>query len=70
MRDAYIDYNEVWAQKRIHEFYQLIKPSVDLGTFISQTNIMGIQRHLKVLGIFIRLSRRDGNTAILKTSPR
>lgn len=70
LRDAYIDYDEAWAQKRIHEFYQLIKPSVDLGTFISQTNIMGIQRHLKVLGIFIRLSERDGKHRYLKNIPK
>lgn len=70
VRDAYIDYDETWVEKRIHEFYQLIKPSVDLGTFISQTNIMGVQRHLKVLGIFIRLSERDGKHRYLDNIPK
>ena len=70
VRDAYIDYDETWVEKRIHEFYQLIKPSVDLGTFITQTNIMGVQRHLKVLGIFIRLSERDGKHRYLDNIPK
>ncbi|WP_294033050.1 phosphotransferase [uncultured Moraxella sp.] len=70
VRDAYINYDEQWVEKRIHEFYKMIEPSVDLGSFIAQTNIMGIQRHLKVLGIFIRLSERDGKHRYLDNIPK
>ncbi|VEG13437.1 aminoglycoside phosphotransferase family protein [Moraxella cuniculi] len=70
VRDAYIDYDEQWVEKRIQEFYQLIRPAVDLGSFIGQTNIMGVQRHLKVLGIFIRLSQRDGKHRYLHDIPK
>lgn len=70
VRDAYIDYDENWVEKRIHEFYKLIDAPVDLGSFIAETNIMGIQRHLKVLGIFIRLSERDGKHRYLENIPK
>ncbi|MFB6349703.1 aminoglycoside phosphotransferase family protein [Moraxella sp. ZJ142] len=70
VRDAYIDYDETWVEKRIQEFYQLIRPRVDLGSFIAQTNVMGVQRHLKVLGIFIRLSERDGKHRYLLDIPK
>ena len=31
---------------------------------------MGLQRHLKVLGIFARLNYRDGKSGYLKDTPR
>jgi aminoglycoside/choline kinase family phosphotransferase len=31
---------------------------------------MGLQRHLKVLGIFARLKYRDGKTGYLEDTPR
>ena len=31
---------------------------------------MGLQRHLKVLGIFARICHRDGKPAYVKDSPR
>lgn len=70
VRDAYINYDEKWVEKRIQEFYQLINPAVDLGSFIAETNVMGVQRHLKVLGIFIRLSERDGKHRYLDNIPK
>lgn len=70
VRDAYIHYDEKWVEKRIHEFYELINPKVDFGSFLVQTNIMGVQRHLKVLGIFVRLSERDGKCRYLNDIPK
>lgn len=70
VRDAYVDYDETWVQERILQFYQLIQPEVDFGSFVSQVNIMGVQRHLKVLGIFIRLSQRDGKHRYLQNIPK
>jgi aminoglycoside/choline kinase family phosphotransferase len=31
---------------------------------------MGLQRHLKVLGIFARICHRDGKSAYIKDAPR
>lgn len=70
VRDAYIDEDEPWVTKKIQEFYQQITTDVDLGSFIAQTNIMGVQRHLKVLGIFVRLAKRDGKQRYLQDIPK
>jgi hypothetical protein len=37
--------------------------------FLRQFDLMGLQRHLKVLGVFARLCLRDGKTAYLKDLP-
>ncbi len=70
VRDAYINYDENWVNARIGEFHALIKPKADLAQFTRETNIMGVQRHLKVLGIFIRLSERDGKHRYLDNIPK
>ncbi len=40
------------------------------ATFIRWFDLMGLQRHIKVLGIFARLSLRDGKSAYLNDLPR
>lgn len=42
---------------------------VDDATFIRWFDMMGLQRHIKVLGIFSRLSIRDGKEGYLKDIP-
>ena len=42
----------------------------DFGVFYRDFEWMGLQRHLKVLGIFARLSYRDGKHAYLEDTPR
>lgn len=70
VRDAYIDFDEDWVENQIKVFYDLKAPQVDLQTFTHQVNVMGVQRHLKVLGIFIRLSQRDGKDRYLQNIPK
>ena len=36
----------------------------------NDVNVMGVQRHLKVLGIFIRLFERDGKSRYLADIPK
>ena len=38
--------------------------------FMRWFNLMGIQRHLKAIGIFSRLNNRDSKNAYLKDIPR
>jgi N-acetylmuramate 1-kinase len=45
-------------------------PAFDLGAFTAAYAILGAQRATKILGIFIRLDRRDGKPAYLKHLPR
>lgn len=41
----------------------------DFGGFYRDYEWMGVQRHLKVLGIFARLYHRDGKDGYLKDLP-
>jgi aminoglycoside/choline kinase family phosphotransferase len=42
----------------------------DFGEFYRDLEWMGLQRHLKVLGIFARIYHRDGKPAYVKDTPR
>jgi len=42
----------------------------DFGDFFRDFEWMGLQRHLKVLGIFARICHRDGKPAYVKDTPR
>jgi aminoglycoside/choline kinase family phosphotransferase len=42
----------------------------DFGEFYRDFEWMGLQRHLKVLGIFARIFHRDGKPAYVKDTPR
>ncbi len=44
-------------------------PNVDRGQYLRWFDWMGLQRHLKVLGIFARLALRDGKTRYLNNLP-
>jgi N-acetylmuramate 1-kinase len=44
--------------------------TVDFGTFYREFEWMGLQRHLKVLGIFARIQYRDGKSGYLQDTPR
>ena len=41
----------------------------DFGDFFRDFEWMGLQRHLKILGIFARLNYRDGKNGYLKDIP-
>jgi hypothetical protein len=42
----------------------------DFGAFYRELEWMGLQRHLKVLGIFARIQYRDGKSGYLQDTPR
>ena len=42
----------------------------DYAEFVRDFDLMGLQRHLKVLGIFARINYRDGKPAYLADTPR
>ena len=44
-------------------------PPIDDNTFIRDFDLMGLQRHIKVLGIFARLYHRDGKENYLNDLP-
>ena len=70
-KDCYIE----WPRKRIETWLDeyLSLTSVDIPVereqFIRWFDFMGVQRHLKVLGIFARLNYRDGKSQYLNDLP-
>ena len=73
-RDAYIAWPEEKVLDWVIQFWEegkragLPMPN-DFGQFYRDFEWMGLQRHLKVLGIFARLFHRDGKDAYLKDIP-
>ena len=73
-RDAYIE----WPEEEVIDFLidyweqaRQVKLNVpaDFSDFYRDFDWMGLQRHLKVLGIFARLYHRDGKTDYLQDIP-
>jgi len=74
LRDCYI----VWPQKQVNEWALYYKnravsaqlmPETTNADFLRQLDLMGLQRHIKVLGIFARLKHRDGKSHYLEDLP-
>ena len=75
LRDAYIAWSEEqeidWAARYWERARAAGLPvAADFGEFWRDFEWMGVQRQLKVLGIFARLAHRDGKTAYLADMPR
>jgi aminoglycoside/choline kinase family phosphotransferase len=74
LRDCYI----VWPEARVYDWVEgfrqrLVEAGVvqaDAARFRRWFDLMGVQRHLKVLGIFCRLWYRDGKAGYLGDLPR
>jgi N-acetylmuramate 1-kinase len=75
LRDAYVTWSEEqqidWAIRHWeHARAAGLPVDRDFGAFWRDFEWMGVQRQLKVLGIFARLYHRDGKDAYLKDMPR
>jgi aminoglycoside/choline kinase family phosphotransferase len=75
LKDCYI----AWPDGRVRawalEFFEALRRSgfhVGAGEaqFLREFDLMGLQRHIKVLGIFCRLHYRDGKPQYLHDLPR
>lgn len=74
LRDCYI----VWPESRVYEWVEDFRlrlqhaglAQVDAARFRRWFDLMGLQRHIKVLGIFCRLWYRDGKAGYLGDLPR
>jgi hypothetical protein len=74
LRDAYIQWDEEqvldWAIRYWEKARRAGLPvPPDIDSFYRDFEFMGLQRHLKVLGIFARLYHRDGKSAYLDDIP-
>ena len=74
-RDAFISWPEERVIDWIARYWEQAKRAqlpvdADFGEFYRALEWMGLQRHLKVLGIFARIRYRDGKPAYLEDAPR
>jgi len=74
-KDAYIDWDEARVLDWCIRYWEAARRAglpvgVDFAEFYRDFEWMGVQRHLKVLGIFARLYHRDGKAGYLADMPR
>jgi aminoglycoside/choline kinase family phosphotransferase len=65
LKDCYIAYDPKEIERLALIFRDMKQLHVDDATFIRWFDFMGLQRHIKVLGIFCRLYLRDGKDGYL-----
>jgi len=75
MRDAFISWDEEFVIDITVRYWQQARKAglpvgTDFGEFYEAVEWMGLQRHLKILGIFARLTLRDGKAQYLADTPR
>jgi N-acetylmuramate 1-kinase len=75
LRDAFISWDEAQELDWAVRYWQQARPAGlplpdDFGEFWRQLEWMGLQRHLKVLGIFCRLKHRDAKPKYSEDLPR
>ena len=75
MRDAFLTWDEEFCLDVTIRYWQKARKAGlpvgdDFGTFYQGVEWMGLQRHLKIAGIFARLTLRDGKPQYLEDTPR
>lgn len=75
MRDAFLSWDEDFVLDVTIRYWQQARAAGlpvgdDFGEFYKGVEWMGLQRHLKVAGIFARLTLRDGKERYLADAPR
>jgi hypothetical protein len=75
LRDAFVSWDEEFELDCIAYYWERAKKAglpvdADVGEFYRQIEWMGLQRHIKVLGLFARLFHRDGKSRYLADLPR
>lgn len=75
LRDCYIQWPEERIRTWVDEYYLRLREDritdrVDSAGFRRWFDLMGMQRHLKAIGIFSRLNIRDGKPGYMNDIPR
>ena len=69
LRDVYVELDPYDVTSKALAFRDKKGLDADDETFMRWFDFMGLQRHIKILGIFSRLSLRDGKDGYLKDIP-
>ena len=79
LRDCYIDWPRAQVEDWARDYHQQAMDAgllqghalaSDFSQFLRWFDWMGVQRHLKAIGIFARLHHRDGKSGYLGDIPR
>ena len=75
LRDAFISWDEEFELDCFAYYWERARKAglpvdADFGEFYRQLEWMGLQRHIKVLGLFARINYRDGKPHYLADLPR
>lgn len=75
LRDAFLSWPEQRVAQWVAHYHQRalqagIAVPQSLATFARDVDFIGVQRHLKILGIFCRLHYRDGKSRYIADLPR
>lgn len=73
--DAFFNLPLVERERWIQRYWEQARAAgvalpEQFDVFLGQSRLMGVQRHLKVLGIFARIHYRDGKSRYLADAPR
>ncbi|MGB4075566.1 aminoglycoside phosphotransferase family protein [Pseudomonas sp.] len=74
-KDAFLSWPDARVQAWLEDYWQQaralgIPVQSELQDFLRASDLMGVQRHLKVIGIFARICHRDGKPKYLGDVPR
>lgn len=67
--DRYIHWSRERLEGWMEKMYEHLNPPCDLEDWVKQCDLMGLQRNLKVVGIFARLKYRDNKQGYLEMIP-
>jgi N-acetylmuramate 1-kinase len=75
LRDAFLSWEEDFELDCFAWYWERARKAglpvdADFGEFYRQLEWMGLQRHIKVLGLFCRINYRDGKPHYMKDLPR
>jgi len=75
LRDAFLSWDEEFELDCFVYYWERAKKAglpvdPDFGEFYRQIEWMGLQRHIKVLGLFCRINYRDGKAHYMNDLPR
>jgi aminoglycoside/choline kinase family phosphotransferase len=74
-KDAFLSWPEARVRSWLEQYWQQARDAgvpvqAELDEFLRASDLMGVQRHLKVIGIFARICHRDGKPKYLGDVPR
>lgn len=74
-KDAFLSWPEARVRTWLEQYWQQAREAgvpvqPQLEDFLRASDLMGVQRHLKVIGIFARICHRDGKPKYLADVPR